>query len=158
MRKILFTVGAAVVAAGVAGGASAQTASVTYQVTAIEEMALSGSPLALVIDNATKLKNGVTNSATTWDMTSNKTNTKVTAAIDLAMAPDVTLKVDLAAPTGATNVADAALGTTAVDLVTGITKVQQSGLVVTYTLNALPTAGVVASTTRTVTYTIVTGT
>ena len=47
---------------------------------------------------------------------------------------------------------------TAVDLVTSITQVAQSGLGVTYTLSATAAAGVVASTTRTVTYTITGGT
>ncbi len=70
----------------------------------------------------------------------------------------MTLTVDLAAPSGATSAGAQPLGTTAVDLVTSLTRVAQGGLGVTYTLSATAAAGVVASTTRTVTYTITGGT
>ena len=65
--------------------------------------------------------------------------------------------VDLAAPAGATSLAYQPLGTTAVDLVTGVTKVAQGGMAVTYKLDATPAAGVVVSATRVVTYTITGG-
>ncbi len=73
------------------------------------------------------------------------------------MDTDVTLEVNLAAPAGATSAGDVALGTTAADLVTGISELDAADLAVTYTLSALATAGVVASTTKTVTYTITDG-
>lgn len=159
MRKIQFMVPVAVLAlTAFTADVSAQTATATYEVQGIEEMALSGNPGALVIASAAELENGVTDATTTWDVTSNMTDTKVTGAIDLAMPTDVTLTVNLAGPTGATSNGAVSLTTTAADLVAGITKVQESGLTVTYGLNALPTAGVVASDTRTVTYTITAGT
>jgi hypothetical protein len=73
------------------------------------------------------------------------------------MPAGVTLSVNLAAPTGATSAGAQALGTTAVDVVTGITKIAQGTLGVTYTLSATASAGVVSSTSRTVTYTITGG-
>jgi glycerol-3-phosphate responsive antiterminator len=50
------------------------------------------------------------------------------------------------------------LGTVAVDLVTGITKVAQGPMVVTYRLDATPAAGVISANSRIVTYTITGGT
>ena len=50
------------------------------------------------------------------------------------------------------------LSTTSVDLVTGITKLAQAAIGASYSLDATPAAGVVSSTTRTVTYTITGGT
>ena len=46
----------------------------------------------------------------------------------------------------------------AVDLVTGVTKVAQAGMALTYTLDATPAAGVVAASSTVVTYTITGGT
>jgi hypothetical protein len=74
------------------------------------------------------------------------------------MPAGLTLFSNLGAPTGAASVGVMALGTVAVDLVTGITKIAQSGMMVTYSLSATAAAGVVASSSRIVTYTITGGT
>lgn len=160
MRKILFSVPAAILAlTAFTGDVSAQTATAdaTYEVKAINEVGVSGNPAALVIATGTELTDGVTENSTTWSVTTNQTGAKITGAIDAAMAEGVTLEVNLAAPSVGTSAGDVALSTVAADLVTAITEVQESSLGVTYTLSALPTAGVVASTTRTVTYTITGG-
>ncbi len=138
----------------------AQTQTVSFEVRAINQMSVSGNPGALVISTATagSAPTDATDATTTWAVTTNQTGTKVTAAIDLAMPSGVTLKVNLGAPTGATSAGSVSLGTTAVDLVTGITKLNASAKTVTYTLSATPAAGVVASASRTVTYTVVAGT
>lgn len=140
--------------------ARAQTQTVTYEVQAINQMSVSGNPGALVISTAVAgaAPTAVTDASTTWAITTNQTGTKVTAALDMAMPAGVTLKVDLGAPTGATGAGAVALGTVAADLVTGITKLNESGKTVTYTLSATAAAGVVASADRTVTYTVVAGT
>lgn len=143
-----------------AADANAQTQTVTFRVDAINEMSVSGNPGTLAITSATagSAPTDATDASTTWAVTSNQTGTKVTAALDQAMPTGVTLKVSLGAPTGATSAGDVSLGTTAADLVTGITKVNESGKSITYTLSATTAAGVVANTTRTVTYTVVAGT
>ena len=75
------------------------------------------------------------------------------------MPAGLTLTANVAAPTAAGSSAGAqTLSTIAVDVVTGITKLAEGGLNVTYSLSATPAAGVVSSTTRTVTYTITGGT
>jgi hypothetical protein len=73
------------------------------------------------------------------------------------MAAGLTLSSNLSAPAGGTSAGSQSLSTVAVDLVTGITKLAQGSLGVTYTLSATAAAGVVSSATRTVTYTITGG-
>lgn len=142
-----------------ASGADAQTATqtVTFQVDAINQVAFSGSP-SLVINTATAgVDPSAATAAATWAVTTNQTGAKLTASIGSAMPTGVTLSVDLAAPTGATSAGAQALSTTAVDLVTGITQIAQGSLGATYSLSATAAAGVVSSTSRTVTYTITGG-
>ena len=157
MKKLLASL--ALVAA-TSGIARAQTATqiVTFQVNAINQISVSGSP-SLLISTATagSAPTSVT-AAATWAVTTNQTGAKITASINSAMPAGLTLSANLAAPTGATSAGLQALSTTAVDAVTGITKLAQGALGVTYQLDATPAAGVVASTTRTVTYTITGGT
>jgi hypothetical protein len=145
---------------GSASAASAQTATqvVTFQVTAINQISFAGSP-SLVVNTATAGSNptSASDASATWAVTTNQSNAKVTASINSAMPAGLTLSVALGAPAGTTSIGNT-LGTVAVDLVTGITKLAQNALSVTYTLDATPAAGVVASTTRTVTYTITGGT
>lgn len=141
--------------------ASAQTsttATVTFEVQPISELSLSGSPAALTVSAAAPgaEPTAATDATTTWSITTNETNRKVTAAID-PLPEGVTLVVDMAAPPGATSAGSVRLGSTAVDLVTGISTVQASGLPITYMLTAATSAGVVAPTTTVVTFTITAG-
>ena len=131
---------------------------VTFQVDAINQIAFAGNP-SLVVNSASAGSAPTSvNAAATWAVTTNQSNAKITASINAVMPAQVTLSVALAAPSGATSAGARALGTVAVDLVTGITQVAQGALGVTYTLSATAAAGVVASSTRTVTYTITGGT
>jgi hypothetical protein len=145
---------------GAARIATAQTATqtVTFQVDAINQIAFSGSP-SLVVNTATAGSNPTAaTAAATWAVTTNQTGSKITASIGSAMPAGVTLAANLTAPTGASSAGSQSLSTTAVDLVTSITKIAQGSLNVTYSLAATAAAGVVSSTTRTVTYTITGGT
>jgi len=74
------------------------------------------------------------------------------------MPAGLTLSSSLATPAGGASAGFLSLSTVAVDLVTGITKLAQGSLGVSYTLDATPAAGVVTSATRVVTYTITGGT
>jgi hypothetical protein len=134
------------------------TQTVTFQVDAINQIAFTGSP-SLVVNTAVagNAPNNAT-SAVTWAVTTNQANAKITASLNANVPANVTLTVSLAPPTGATSAGAQSLSTTSVDLVTGITRLAESALAVTYTLSATAAAGVVASTTRTVTYTITGGT
>lgn len=160
MKKLLAAIpAAALLAAATAGDARAQTQTVTFEVQAINQMSVSGNPGALVISAATagSAPTPVTDASTTWAITTNQTGTKVTGSLDQAMPAGVTLSVELQAPTNATS-SPVALGTTAADLVTGISKLNASGRSVTYQLTATSAAGVIANANRTVTYTVVAGT
>ena len=146
--------------AGVSSAASAQTATqiVTFQVDAINQIAFSGSP-SLVVNTATAGSNPTSATANaTWAVTTNQSTAKITASINSAMPAGLTLSVALVAPAGGSSAGTQALGTSDVDVVTGITKLAQGGISLTYTLDATAAAGVISSTTRTVTYTITGGT
>ena len=140
-----------------AGAAANQT--VTYEVTAINEFSVSGDPAALTVNAATagSQPDEVTNAATTYAITTNGTGKKITGILNTAMPTGVTLKVNLAAPTGGTSIGDVTLSAVAADLVTGIATLAESAKAITYKLSALVTAGVVASANKTVTLTIADG-
>ncbi len=160
MNKLTLTFRAALVAslasASVAFAANSATQTVTFEVQAINELSNSGNPGALVVSTATagSEPDVATDSSTTYAITTNGTSKKITASIDADMPAGVTLKVTLGAPAGA-NATQVTLGTVAVDAVTAITEVAESGKTISYELSALVTAGVVASDSTTVTYTVV---
>lgn len=138
----------------------AQTAShvLTFQVSAINQVSVSGTP-SLTINAAVagSAPTTVTATGSTYSVTTNQTGAKITAAIDATMPTGVTLSTTLTAPAGGTSAGIKSLSATATDVVTGITKLNQAGLAITYQLDATAAAGVVSSATRTVTYTITGG-
>ncbi len=160
MNNLANTFRAALVAglasASVAFASNTATQTVTFEVQAINELSTSGNPGALVVSTASagSEPDVATDSSTTYAITTNGTSKKITASISAAMPTGVTLKVELGAPAGA-SASQVTLGTTAVDAVTGITQVAESGKSISYELSALVTAGVVASDSTTVTYTVV---
>ena len=144
-----------------AASAQAQTANqtVTFAVNAINQIAFVGAPsLTITTAVAGSAPTSATDNTASWAVTTNQTGAKITASIPTIMPAGLTLSSSLAAPAGATSVGFLALSTTAVDLVTGITKLAQGALGVTYKLDATVAAGVVLSGTRVVTYTITGGT
>ena len=144
-----------------AATAQAQTANqtVTFAVNAINQIAFVGAPsLTITTATAGSAPTSVTDASATWAVTTNQTGAKITASIPTIMPAGLTLSSSLAAPAGATSAGFLALGTVAVDLVTVITKLAQNAMAVTYKLDATAAAGVVASSTRVVTYTITGGT
>jgi opacity protein-like surface antigen len=159
MKLVRYAAPALVLAALPAARAQAQSATqdVTLEVQAINQIAFTGSP-SLTIASATA--GSAPNSASanaTYAITTNESDRKITAEIDSDTPSGLTLSVNLAAPSGATSAGAVQLSTTAQDVVTGISTVNASGLNVTYTLQATSAAGVVPSTSRTVTYTITAG-
>ena len=156
--KKIFSTLALIVSASSAASAQTATQTVTFQVDAINQIAFTGSP-SLVINTATAGSNPTSaTAAASWAVTTNQTGAKITASIASNMAAGLTLSVDLSAPAVGTSAGAQSLSTTAVDLVTGITKLAQGSRGVTYSLAATPVADVVSSSTRTVTYTITGGT
>lgn len=160
VRVVVVGAAAAIVAPIVS--ASAQTASqiVRFQVNAVNQLAVSGNPSALVVNTASAgaAPTAATSSGTSYAITTNETNQKITASIDQAMPSGVSLELNLAAPSGAASAGNVPLNTAAADVVTGISNTAAASLPITYRLVATPAADVTGPSTRTVTLTIVAGT
>lgn len=143
------------------GDARAQTATqvVRFEVTAINQIGVSGSAAPLVINSATagSAPASVVSSGGSYAVTTNESNKKITAAVDQALPSGVTLEVSLAAPIGAASANYVPLATSSSDLVTGISSLTASSLPINYRLSATP-AVFMGAQTRTVTFTIVSGT
>ena len=145
--------------AAVSAQAQTATQTVTFQVNAINQIAFTGSPsLTITTAVAGSAPTSVTDASASWAVTTNQSTAKITANIPLNMVAGLTLSSNLTAPTGGTSAGFQALSTVAVDLVTGITKIAQGSLGVSYKLDATAAAGVIASGSRVVTYTITGGT
>jgi len=162
MRKIpiiFLVVGSLILMSGIAMAASSTTQTVTYAVSAINEISVSGDPAALTVSTATagSAPNSVSDATTTYAITTNETGKKITGAINTDMPAGVTLTVNLAAPTGGTSAGVTSLSSVAANLVTGIDTLNESGKTITYSLSATSAAGVVGSATKTVTLTVVDG-
>lgn len=130
--------------------ATTATATVTYTVSSVSAITVSGNPATMVVSPP----NTVTDASTTYSVTTNGTNQKITGAISAALPTGVSLATNLAAPTGGTSAGTVTLGTTAANLVTGISGVAQSSLGITYSLTATAAAAPVTGSTVVVTYTI----
>jgi hypothetical protein len=152
---------AALLVVAAASSASAQgtaTQTVTMQVDAINLISVSGTPsLTISAAVAGGAPTSVTSTGNTWAVTTNQSGSKITASIPLAMPSGITLSASMGQPTGGTSAGYQALGTSAVDLVTGITKLNETGLSLSYKLDATSAAGTLSSTTRVVTFTITGG-
>ena len=161
MKFLRLLTAAAVGTALVSTLALAQTSATqtfNVQVTAINEISMSGAPSLLISSaSAGGPPTSVTSATNTWAVTTNQTGSTISGSIASAMPTGLTLSANLGAPAGATSAGLKALGTTAVALVTGVTKVNASGLSLTYQLDATTAAGVVNAATLNVTYTITGG-
>ena len=162
MRKL----GIALIVLGLIFGVSGKTMAagtanqtVQFQVTAIDEISVSGDPGALAVTNAAagSEPTQVSDATTTYNITTNGTSRKITGQITSggAMPANTTLQLNLAAPTGGTSQGDVTLlDSAASDLVTGISQKAESNLTITYKFGATVAAGVVSSSSRTVTLTL----
>jgi len=159
MRRAVVLVSLLALVGSAALAANTANQTVTFQVSAINEISVSGNPGALTVSTATAgaEPDQVTDASTTYNLTTNGNNKKITGALDTAMPADVTLKVNLAAPTGGTSAGDVTLSATAQNLVTGISKKAEGTKGITYKLSATVAAGVVSQATRTVTLTVTDG-
>jgi hypothetical protein len=140
--------------------ARAQTATqtVTFQVDAINLVGVAGTPTLTVTTGAAGSgPSSVTSAGETWAVTTNQSGAKITASLASNMPTGLTLSATMAAPAGATSAGLQALTTTAIDMVTTITRLSSPGLSLSYKLDATAAAGVVSSTTRVVTFTITGG-
>jgi hypothetical protein len=158
MRKVTAFLAAVLILGptGITWAGISATQTVGYEVRAINELSVSASPGTLTVSSASSgsQPDPVSNALTTYAVTTNGTNKKITGAINTPMPDNVTLKITLASPSSGSSSNEVALGTTPVDLVTGITQLAERGKTITYKLSALTAAGVVASAVTIVTLTI----
>lgn len=126
-----------------------------------QTIAVSGNPSLLRVSTAVAGSEpiAVSNSTTTYTVTTPNPNRrhKVVAQLNTAMPVGLTLSAMLDPPPGATSLGPIALDMTARDVVTGIPRNTNSTQGITYTFTASVAAGVVPSTSRIVTLTIVRG-
>ncbi len=117
----------------------------------------SGNPAAMTISTAVagSQPTNVSNSATTYSTLNLQSGQpqKITARLSANMPAGVTLTASLAVNASATSVGAVSLDVTARNVVINI-NANQVARTITYQLSALASAGVIASQTRTVTFTI----
>ncbi|HEY5060338.1 MAG TPA: hypothetical protein VII52_02330 [Gemmatimonadaceae bacterium] len=95
-----------------------------------------------------------TNAVTTYTTKTLLGAKKITAQLNSNMPAGMTLQVQFAAVPGSTSAGVVTLSTIAQAVVNNITNITNKTAGITYTVNATPAAGVVASTTRRVTLTL----
>ena len=138
--------------------ASSDTQTVSFTVSNISEINVSNAAVNLTVSSATAGSQPSDATAlSSYDITTNASQNgkKITASLSTNMPDDVTLKVSLTAPAGASSPqAPVNLSTTAADVVTGLQGVAEQGLAIGYTLSATVDAAATSGS-RTVTYTIV---
>jgi hypothetical protein len=157
---ITFVVGC-VFAVQTAIAQSTATQSVNLTVSTVYKISTSGNPAALTVTTGTAgtdALTSVTDNSTTYSLTQNFGNAvKITANLDAALQAGYTLNMNLASTKGTSagtvNVSNATSGS-ALSVVTGINRGADAGQAITYTFSALASAGMLTSTTRTVTLTL----
>jgi hypothetical protein len=161
MRAVPSTLTTVLAAAALSVHAEAQTATqvIQIQVVAINQIGVTGGPAPLVISTATagSAPASVTAAGGSYAITTNEANKKIAASLDEPLPPGVRLEISLVAPQGAASAGDVSLSTDASDLVTGISALAASALPITYRLSADATVHMAVPATRTVTFTIVSG-
>ena len=157
--RLLSSVAIASVTAFAAASAQTATQVVTFAVVPINQVAVTGAPAPLVINSAVagQAPTSVSGDGGTWAVTTNEANKKITASVDQALPAGVSLEVLLGAPAGASSRGSVTLGTAASDVMVGISALNAAALPITYRLTASAGALVGGVSTRTVTFTIVSG-
>lgn len=122
----------------------------------INEISVTGSPnLNISYAVAGQEPSDATDSLSTYAITTNGADKRITANLDTAVPAYVILKVNVAAPFGSgTSQGYVILSTLASDVVTGISQVADSNLTISYKLSATVQAGELSADTWTVTFTL----
>lgn len=155
--------GTAILLALASSRSDAQTATqtVTFQVTGVNRIAVSGNPATLAINTAEAGSDlgTASDASTTYSITTNQSNQKITGQITAGTIPTgVTLKAELAGSPGTSSGAQTLSAASAVDLVTAISQSKATGKTITYSLSATLAAAVMGSSSNvTVTYTVTAG-
>jgi hypothetical protein len=141
---------------GMAQAQSTATQTVSFQISQIDTISVSGNPGTLII---TTIPGTVSDSTTTYSFSTNGSNRRITGQITSggAMPTNTLLRIALQAPAGggSTTGIQTLSDSSAVTLVTGISTLAETGRQITYTFVANSGAPVISPTdTRVVTLTI----
>ena len=123
-----------------------------------QSLSVTGTPSTMTISGAIAGSQPatLTNNSTTYTVSALAIlPKKVTAQINTNMPAGVTLTVLLVPPSGATNAGRVALDNIARDVVSNITNALPQTNTIEYQLSATVSAGVISTSTRTVTFTLV---
>jgi len=136
-----------------AGNTAQQT--VSFQINGINEISVSGNPGTLVINSASAGQDPdpAEDTSTSYSVTTNEENKKIVGKIDSEMPQYTRLEVQLTAPTGGSSAGYVELNTSDQNLVTGISKLSESGKQISYRFSAQAEAGTLSGS-RTVTLTL----
>lgn len=139
------------------GQSATATQGLTLAVSPVTLIAVNGGSLSLTINAGTAGENALTavnSTVSTYSITHNKgTVKKITGSLDSNLPTGISITANLASTKGSSAGA-VTLSTTAVDLVTGISKGADKNQTVTYNFQANADAGELASVVKTVTYTL----
>jgi len=150
--------------ANVANAQSFDAHNVNVSIAAINQIAIAGDVTLSILTATAGSDPAPVSSGTTYAVTTNDGSgtTKITASTNilpssLGSGPgnDLILAVNATAPTNGTSAGVKTLSTTAVDVVTGMAPVAQSGIALGYTMTATAATGQLTSSAIIVTYTIV---
>jgi hypothetical protein len=160
LSKVTLAVAVGLVPMGAVFAANSATQNLTLEVSAINELTVSGGDITLTVSAASagSQPTAATSSVATYAITTNVASAstkRITAQLNSNVPSNTTLTTTLAAPTGGTSAGAVTLTTGAIDAVTAIPAVAQSSLQITYSFTATVSAGTVSATGRTVTYTLI---
>lgn len=140
---------------------SAQTATqvVTFSVVSSSHVAVGNlaAPLRSVSTAPDRTRPRAVIAGTRYAVTTNERNQKISASLDAVVPNALGLAVSLGAPRGAASKGLTLLGTTAKEVVTGISGVDGADLPMTYQWKDTPAASAGSLRSRVVTYTITAG-
>jgi hypothetical protein len=139
------------------------TASIVFAVTCVVATPASAQTLSiegdvvLVINSVNSVGGALASDteSTTYAIVNALGNKKLVGRLNSPMPANTTLKVQLAAPTGAVSAGQVTLNSTDQTLVTGIGTVVEAGLDMTFTLTATVNANRTSAATKTLTLTLV---
>ena len=146
MKKIgivLLAVGLTFGLAGIGLAQNQATQTVSFQISAIDTISVSGNPPTLIIST---IPGSVSDSSTTYAVSTNGTNRRITGQITTGgdMPANTSLYATLQAPTGGTSAGEQTLTSgSAVNLVTGISTLAESGRQISYRFAAVAGAGII---------------
>ena len=157
LRMILVTLAFCPWFAGVAFSGNSSSIMINYEVEPINEVSTNDGSMTMTI-NSTIAGSGTTQEmdSSTYNITTNcgTDEKKLTAAIDTAMPPNLTLELNVSAPTGASSLGPTVVTDKPTDVVTAIDAVAEQNIVMDMTLTADATADPVSSGFKTLTLTL----